>query len=741
MRLSPSDLRLATARATARVVAAHPRQPRMKPWASRRGHALALAIVTALVPSLRARAAEPDEAPVAETKSAVTLDEVVVRGQHNHEAGTALKLDAPPLETPQAVSTVSRETMDQQGVRRIAEALRNVAGVTSNSVYGFFDGFNIRGFNASADATYLDGLLWSNAQASTELSGLDRLEVVKGPASGLYGQGPLSGMVNLVSKRPQEQRFVDIALGAGSYDFREVRIDANSPLDGDGRVLARLNAVYRDQDFFVDFSGARRTYLAPSLTWKIAERTSLTFLGTWQRDRINPWSPVSAYGSALPNPHGRLRRSFSVNERDSPAVQDRDYRALGYSFDHAFSDSLSVHQTVRYADFHDRWDHWLFPDTISPGMDKIDRLYYGPYNERGHDLRSDTNLSWTLRTGAIEHRLLFGADYSKRRSSYVDTFDPGPYPIDLFHPVYGLTGTHPAFINDTPVFQANSQRGFYLQDHLKVGERITMTLGGRWDRASGGVGAAEVKDRQFSPRAGLTYALRPDLALYLNHSRSFAPQGGYYRSFDGSPLPPERGVNNEIGIKLAPRDGRLSGMVSVFELTRQDMATDDPLHPNFSITTGEQRSRGVEVEGQWKPSAQWELQFAYAWTEGEITRDNLLPVGARLAGVPRHSANLWARYTVPRGPLSGLGVALGAHAESERLANNYEPTDPVYQRPFLLKGYTTFDAALSYETVRWNAQLNLKNMFDKRYIPGDASSARTSFGEPRTLMGTVQWRF
>ncbi|MEH6421174.1 TonB-dependent siderophore receptor [Pseudomonas sp. CGJS7] len=702
---------------------------------------LALAVATALVPSLRARAAEPAETPAADDRSAVTLNEVVVQGLRSHEAGAALKMDAPSLETAQAVSTVSRETMDQQGVRRIADALRNVAGVTSNSVYGFFDGFNIRGFNASAGATYLDGLLWSNDQASTELSGLDRLEVVKGPASGLYGQGPLSGMVNLVSKRPQEQRFIDLSLGAGSYDFREVRIDANSPLDRDGRVLARLNATYRDQDFFVDFSGARRAYLAPSLTWKIAERTSVTFLGTWQRDRINPWSPVTAYGSALPNPNGRLRRSFSVNERDVPAVQDRDYRALGYSFEHAFSDSVSVHQTVRYADFHDRWDHWMFPDQISPEMDKINRLYYGPFNERGHDLRADTNVSWTLRTGAVEHRLLFGADYGKRRSSYTDTFDVGPYEIDLFNPVYGQNGTHPAFINDARTFQANTQRGFYLQDHLKLGERTTMTLGGRWDRASSGVGEAEAVNRQFSPRAGLTYALRPDLALYLNHSRSFSPQGGYYRRFDGDPLPPERGVNNEIGLKLEPRGGRLSGMLSLFELTRQNVATEDPEHPTFYITSGEQRSRGVEVEGRWRPNAQWEVQFAYAWTQAQITRDNVLPVGARLSGVPRHSANLWARYTVPSGPLSGLGLALGAHTESERLASNYQPIDPIYQRPFLLKGYTLFDAALSYEAARWNAQLNLKNMFDKRYIPGEASIDRTSFGEPRTLMATVQWKF
>lgn len=709
---------------------------------TRRGGALALALATALAPSPRARAAESEAAPAADpaTGTAVTLDDVVVQGQRRRETGAALKLDAPALETPQAVSTVARDTLDAQGARRLREALRNVAGVTSNDVYGFFDGFNLRGFNASADATYLDGLLWSNSMATTELSGLDRLEVVKGPASGLYGQGPLSGLVNLVSKRPQEQRFATVDLAAGSYGLREVVVDANSPLDRDGRVLARLNATWRDQDFFVDFSGARRKYLAPSLTWNIGEASSITVLGTWQRDRINPWSPIPAYGSALPNPHGRLPRHRAINERDAPAQQSRDYDALGYSFEHRFSERLILRQSMRYSEFRDRWDHWLFVAGVAPDLRTFGRFYYGPYDERGHDLRADTNLSGTLRTGAIEHRWLLGYDYSERRSHYTDTFDPGPYDLDVFTPQYGRTGLQPAFINGARTDQAMRQRGVYLQDHARLGARTTLTVGGRWDVASSGVAAGRAEDRQFSPRIGLTYALRPQLALYLNHSRSFAPQANY-RSFDGSALPPERGVNNEIGLKLAPHDGRINAMLSVFELTREDMASEDPQHPNYYITRGEQRSRGVELEGQWRPRADWELSFAYAWTQAEIVRDQALPSGARLAGVPRHSANLWARYTVPAGPLGGLGLAFGAHSESERMANNYEPLDPVYQRPFRLKGYTTFDAALSYEAERWDARLNFKNLFDKRYIPGGASSDRTAFGEPRTVVASMRWKF
>lgn len=243
-------------------------------------------------------AAAADDVPL------ISRDDITVTAQLS-EAPVAAKADIAPLENSQAISVISQELMEGQGVRRIADALLNVAGVSRSNNYGFFDGFNIRGFNASTGATYLDGLLDDTGYGTSEMTALERVEVVKGPASGLFGQGPISGMVNLVSKRPQQEAFLDVGISGGSYDFKEITLDANGPLNASGTLLGRLPVVYRDQDFFVHYSGQRRIFLAPSLTWKPDDRTALTLLGRYVDDHINPWSPTTAYGTALPNPNAR----------------------------------------------------------------------------------------------------------------------------------------------------------------------------------------------------------------------------------------------------------------------------------------------------------------------------------------------------------------------------------------------------------------------------------------------------
>jgi len=189
--------------------------------------------------------------------------DIIVTGVKNSDVAMASKADIPTLENAQAISIVTQQMLVERGVLRLGDALAGVAGVSRNNTYGFFDGFNIRGFNASSGATYLDGLLDDTGYGTSEMSGLERVEVVKGPASGLFGQGPLSGIVNLVSKRPQDDAFLDLGFSAGSYDLMEVRADANGPLTADSALTARLTAVYRDQDFFVHSSGQKRVFLSP----------------------------------------------------------------------------------------------------------------------------------------------------------------------------------------------------------------------------------------------------------------------------------------------------------------------------------------------------------------------------------------------------------------------------------------------------------------------------------------------
>jgi len=682
----------------------------------------------------------------AENKDAeARRDGIVVTGLLSKDAAMAAKADIPILENSQAISIVSKETLDQQGVRRLADALFNVAGVSRNNTYGFFDGFNIRGFSASAGATYLDGLLDDPgvAYATTELTGLERVEVVKGPASGLFGQGPLSGIVNLVSKRPQEEAFLDVSVAGGSYNLFEGQIDANSPLTADGTVLARVSAVFRDQDFFVHGSGQRRIFIAPSLTWKPSPDTSLTLLGRYVNDKVNPWSPTTAYGTALPNPNGDISIKLSINDTEYPAIQKNNYWTLGYVLDHKFSDAISFHQSVRYQDFHNSWDHWLFVSSISADYRQVGRFYYGPFNEDGTYFRADSNLSARFDTGPLSHYVLAGVDYGRKKYDQSNLFDGGPYYLDLYEPVYGtVSGPNPA-VASTTTAGLNKQRGFYLQDHVKLGEWLTLTVGGRWDKASSqttsnGVTGAKISDTAFSPRAGLTFGLNDAVSLYFNFAKSFNPQGSYL-SADGTSLPPERGVNYEGGLKVARADGTLTGMATLFQLTRTNVATADlspDAPPNTYVLTGEQRTRGIELEGAWRPLPGLDLTAAYTYLDAKVTADSRLLVGSRLGSVPHHIVNLWGRYTIQSGALANLGAGLGLHHESNRPSS----TASASSAPFMLDGYVLVDAALYYKIGQWSAQANIRNIFNERYFP-TASLTRTTPGEPRTFMISLSRRF
>ncbi|MFT3965789.1 MAG: TonB-dependent siderophore receptor [Sphingobium sp.] len=672
-------------------------------------------------------------------------DDIIVTGQIIADTAVAAKADIPLLENSQAISIISKETLDQQGVRRLADALFNVAGVSRNNTYGFFDGFNIRGFSASAGATYLDGLLDDPGvnYATTELAGLERVEVVKGPASGLFGQGPLSGIVNLVSKRPQDKAFFEASVAGGSYNLFEGQIDANSPLTADGTLLGRVSAVYRDQDFFVHGSGQRRIFIAPSLTWKPTSFTTLTVLGRYVNDKVNPWSPTTAYGTALPNPNGDLPIKLSINDTEYPAIQKNNYWTLGYVLDHKFSDAIAFHQSVRYQDFHNSWDRWLFVSSISSDYRTVGRFFYGPFSEDGTYFRADSNLSARFDTGPLSHYVLAGIDYGRKKYDQSNVYDPGPYYLDLYAPVYGTVSEANPTIAPTITVGLNKQRGFYLQDHVKLGKWLTLTIGGRWDKASSqttsnGVTGAKISDTAFSPRAGLTFGLSDAVSLYFNYAKSFNPQGSYLAA-DGSSLPPERGVNYEGGLKVARKDGTLTGMATVFQLTRTNVAAADlsaGAPPNTYVLTGEQRTRGVELEGAWRPLPGLELTAAYTYLDAKVTADSRLLVGSRLGSVPHHIVNLWSRYTIQSGVLANLGAGLGLHHESNRPS----ATASSSSAPFMLDGYVLVDAALYYRFGGWSAQANIRNIFNERYFP-TASLTRTTPGEPRTFMISLSRRF
>lgn len=657
------------------------------------------------------------------------VDGVTITGVRTGEPAS-LKTDIPVLETPRAISVITAQTLQEQGVTRLADALRNVAGVSRSSTYGYFDAFQIRGYDAAYGSIFLDGLTSGNvAGAVNELAGLEQIEVVKGPASALFGASPLGGVVNLVSKRPKAEPLLDIGVATGSYDLREVTVDANHALTRDGSLLGRVNIVYRDADAFVKNAHSQRIYIAPALTWKIGADTSLTLLGRYQRDYDSPWSPVSAWGTILPSAHGPLPIDFDINARgDERAINNLNAKQIGYVFDHRFSDTFSFSQTVRYERRETYWNRWMFvagfvDDNVVDGVQQghvLGRYLYGPFFETDKEFGADSRLTATFDTGAIGHKILAGVDYHRMSNvnSGVGNYNPTDNPLDILNPDYDSPYV-PSSDPLSPIKGKTSQLGLYLHDHITLGRRLTVTLGGRWDQAK----SDGQEDKKFSPSAGATWSLSPGASLYANYSKSFTPTPSWQTTFTGDLLPPETGENIEAGLKVQTADGALSGSIAAYQLTRQNVATDDPDHLFFYVVTGQQRSRGVEVEGAWRPTKAVEVTAAYAHIDAKITKDNTLPVGLPLPNFPENSLNLWGKYTVQEGIFARLGISLGLLYNSDK--HLYEG------QLYTLPAYTLLNAGLSYDFGAWDLQLTADNLTDKRYFPDACCLDRITPGAPR----------
>jgi iron complex outermembrane receptor protein len=709
---------------------------------------LALAFALLSAPA-HAQVFGPDAASPGEGATAADI----VVSAHAFREGEIGKSDIPLLETPQAISIVTAEQIKARGITDLNDALRGVAGVSYSNTYGYYDAYTIRGYDTAYDSLYLDGLIASSTDGSNnELAGLERIEVLKGPASMLYGSGPIGGIVNLVSKRPQDRAFLDMSVATGSYNLFEAALDANAPLNRDGTLLARINVLYRDAGDFIKFSGENRLFIAPSLTWNIAPQTHLTLQGRWQRDHDNPWTPLPAEGTVLPNANGQIPYGFAASFPGSQrAINNQDRKSIGYIFDHKFSDALSFTSTARYTHGETYWNNWSWPDEYvgSNYVNGIQQshvlgLYiYGPFYRTTKELGTDNRLSLEVTTGRFTHQFLAGFEYRWEKSNVRDeggNFDATVNTLDYLNPNYNITLIHDPSTAYSDATRGN-RKGLYLQDHIGFDEKLFLTVGGRWDWVS----TNGAKSSDFSPRVGVNYFVDPQTSLYASWSRSFAPQFSWVQSFDGTPLPNGHGDNKEVGLKFGSSDNRFSGSMAVFELVRTNVVTADPLHPGFSVVTGKQRSQGAEIEAVWQPADGASLSLAYAFLNAKVVEDNSIPVGTRLGNVPKHNLYLRGDYEVQDGALKGLGASLSVLWNSAKLADTtyvYDADgDGDNDAAFRLPGYVVVDAGLSYKLNDWTARVHVNNLFDRHYYPSASYYSRVNSGEPRSWRLSLARRF
>jgi iron complex outermembrane receptor protein len=712
-------------------------------------------------PSVESNAEPPDaelpntEPPASEdaVDEGNTIRIVVTEEQEENdyfvpEATAGTRTETPLLEVPQSVFVIPREILEDQQVTSLDEALRNVSGVTSSTVEGSGFRFSIRGFDRANilrdgfNVSASDGFGRSGFQPLSETANLEQIEVLRGPASLLYGEINPGGIINLVTKRPLEEPFYEAELQLGSRGLFRPRIDLSGPLSPDGEFLYRLNALYQTEDSFRDLDqDVERVFVAPVVTWQIDDRTDFTVELEYLHDERPYDTGTLAFGDGIID----IPRDRIANEPGDS--RSRETLLTGYTFNHELNDSWQIRNGFRYTRTTDDASVAI-PVFFDESTGNLLRAAASVDNFR-ESFALQTNVVGEFNTGAIEHTLLAGVDFSQNNANlFTGGNITSPLPLNIFDPVYNASPRDES--QQIPLVDEYIQTrrvGIYVQDQVEFTDNLILVAGLRYDavdqdyeiavaRSTDQAGDFSQNPDALTPRVGLIYQPIPDLSLYASYSRSFTPNTSL--TADGEFIEAEEGEGFEVGFKAELLGDRLFANLAFFDITLQNVASPDPNFPDISnvfVATGEQRSRGFELDLVGEPLPGWNLIASYSLTDAEVTEDNVTPVGNRLVGIPRHSANLWTTYTIQQGSLEGLGLGIGFNYVSDRsgdLANSFE-----------LDSYFLTNAAIFYRRDNWQAALNFNNIFDVDYVQGSPFSRLRNIevGEPFTVIGSVSVQF
>lgn len=693
-----------------------------------------------LLPAAPAAVASPEALPALRVAVAPEPETALgpVRGYLARRSASATKTDTALLETPQSVSVVDAAQLETQKAVSVADGLVYTPGVSqqSASFSRMVDDLMVRGFNvANGNLGMLrDGMKYqSNVyDGGMEPYGLERLELVRGASSVLYGQLSPGGLVNAVSKRPSPQPLHELGLEVGSHGRRQASADFGGALDADGQWSWRLTALARDADNWVHHVPDDKRYFAPALTWQPDEDTRLTLLASRQSVDTRFASPLLYEDVAS----GALPRRLFVGEPEFDRYSS-DSSSLGYEFEHRFASGLTLRSAARRYEADVDWDYMMA--NLAPVTGGQLYRLASQRDESSEGRTADNSLSLDFATGALRHTLLAGLDYYRRVYDSHRWRGTAYVPLDVADPVYSGS---PAVDTTRDRGSANlgEQSGLYLQDQMRVGA-WAITAGARYDRSRSHTRSflsdarTEQKDEAVTGRAGVVYLFDSGWAPYLSWSQSFQPQIGA-DSDTGEAFTPSRGRQIEAGVRWQPAALPLSLAAALYELRQTDVVTSDA--DGLQYQQGEVRSRGAELEARWQGKAT-ALIGAFTFTDAKVRRSKLPEeVGEQLALVPRQSFSLWGERRFDDLGIPGLKAGVGLRRTGPSNVPGIDGDVP---------GYTLVDAMLGYELVRLSPALqgatlalNARNLFDREYYTC-ASSDGCRYGEPLTWAATLRWRW
>lgn len=653
------------------------------------------------------------------------------------QSNTATRTDTPLIQVPQSVEVVTRKVIEDQRGVRVEQALRNVSGISLGDVGQSGIAADVaycRGFPCGYFKNFLRNEDQNQVLTYRDIANIQRLEVLKGPASVLYGRSEPGGIVNIITKQPLADRYASIDQIIGSYNYYRTMMDVTGPLNESKTLRFRLNGAYENTESFRDIVRGQRYFVAPVFTWIAGDRTTITIDGEYIRDRRTPDSGIPAIGTGLAQvPNSR----FLGEPFDTMAFEEG---RAGLTVEHRFSNDWRIESRFR-ADRSTATAYRTVPLAVLPDNQSVARFFFDQLAPiSSYYWRND--VIGKFLTGSIGHELLTGVEVGRQYASY----DQAAVPFDTFNfinPVYGQTPGPTLGLTPFSHSFANALGG-YVQDQISVFENLHFLLGARGDyfyQHSNVAGVdTKAEDFAFSPRIGVTYQPLSPIAFYANVTRSFVPNFGPFTAARDQ-FKPTTGTQYEAGIKIQIVPGRLTSTLAFYRILKKDVLAADPTNPLFFVQTGAQRSQGIEFDLTAQLSAAWKVIATYASTDARITADTTVPVGNRLPLVARHTGSLWTTYDLQEGALRGLGAGIGLFAVGERagdLANSFE-----------LPGYVRTDAALYYRKPeifgRTNliAQLNVQNLLDQEYFySGGRSRASAAFpGAPLTFLGSIKLEF
>jgi len=686
-------------------------------------------------------AANPTELERIVVKGVVETGTGPIEGYAAKQTTTGSKAAAPINTIPQSVSVVGREQLDDLPGTKADEALRYSAGVNP-STYGTdadTDWLSIRGYQADQTGMFLDGLPLYQTGFGTFLIDpflLERVEVLKGPASVLYGGANVGGIVNYVGKRPTGGPIRYTEAGVNNFGNAYLGFDFGDALGEEGSASYRVTGKVSGGGWETNEAQDLRGVIAPSVTFTPDAATKLTLHGSYQRVDLTHTSTgfLPYVGTVVDAPGlGRIPRDLFYGEPGSD-VYDRQQTMLGYEFEHLLNEDWTIRQNLRYATVSLEEDSILSAGFLSSPTE-LGR-YRFVHDTFVNTLGVDTQLEGEVETGPLSHDLLLGVDY-KYYSIDHEQGSGFPAPsLDVLNPVYGAA--IPAASTYLDQVLSMNQLGLYAQDQIRFGDGFIATLNGRYDLLSLDLDnqlagtTTQSEYGAFSGRVGLGYEFDNGLTPYVSYATSFNPT--LSTDAAGNLFEPETGRQIEAGIKYEPAffDGSITA--SVFEITRDNVVGPDPSNPLLQAAVGEVRTRGFEVEAQGNVTADLKVIGALTMLEAEVIQAaGSTPAGNTPVQIPELTASLWVDYTIPEGVLEGVSLGAGIRHIGESWA------DAANTRS--VPSATLLDAAIRYEQENWGLALKVSNILDTTYVASCQSLSSCAYGAGRTATLSAHFKW